>query len=257
MNDDLDFLTRFRRPPRAAFAAALYHRISQPMKATPRRMFFRRAGIALAGFALVFSLSLLAVPALRVMAYDVLRQIGVISFTTAERRPPAEPSAARGLPDPTSTPIPPARPTTFTTLDQLEAEAGFRPLAPAYLPQGYVLDEMAPMEYLDDSGRGEGMGTFMRYVLAAQAEHYLDIQQTRFADDRQREFPIGNNPIQDVTVRGRPGIWLEQALLDAADNPKPHPLNVLLWEEDGFIHSLMSDVLPLEELQRVADSLSD
>jgi hypothetical protein len=249
MNDE--FLTRFRRPPRKAFAAALYQRISQPMNTDVRPGWLRRPALALAA-AILLAITLAAIPPLNAFARDVLRQIGVISFTDAERVAPHPADAPRGLPDPTPTPIPLNRPQTLTTLDEISAEAGFRPLVPGYLPAGYALADLLAMEYLDDAQQPQGRGTSLIYWQTGDRDRYLDIQQALFTGDEPHEFPVGDNPITDVTVRGQPGVWLEQARLDPRAG---HTANILLWEEAGYIHSLFSASLALAEMLTIAESL--
>ena len=241
-------LTRLRRPPRAAFSAALYQRISKPMLTPTQPPRWRRLALALGTASLALVLTLAAMPPARAWATTVLRQIGVLQLV--EEASPRTEAPDTSEPLPTGTPIPADRPARLTTVEQVAAEAGFQPLQPATLPEGYTLTELGVMEYIDDSLRPDGLGTFLHYTPAA-SEAFLDVQQSRFYGDAPREVAIGDVPVVDVTVRGVPGVWL-------AGLPGVHPgerLNMLLWWEDGFAFALQSNVLGLEEVLPIAESL--
>jgi hypothetical protein len=74
---------------------------------------------------------------------------------------------------------------------------------------------------------------------------------------------IGDNPIVDVTVRGQDGIWLEQIPVYPFQNEQGEweytRWNQLIWSENDFTFVLQtnmpSDVLPLDEILKIAESL--
>ena len=86
MNDD--FLTRFRKTPRAEFEADLYRRISKPMSNSTTLFPRRRLALAFAVMLLVLAVALAASPGARALAAGFLRQIGVM---TLSERPAGEP----------------------------------------------------------------------------------------------------------------------------------------------------------------------
>lgn len=252
MNDD--FLTRFRRSPRPEFAATLYKRINHPMSTTNSTFppAVRRVALALGVLLVLLTTTLVVSPAARAFSQTVLRQVGLITFTAETMPEPDE----RPLPTPnaTSTPIAFPRPQYASELEQVTSEAGFQPMLPAYLPEGYQQDKLVAMEYLSDASEHVAWGTSARYV-TADGLQYLDVQQARF--NTAQEFPIGDTPIVDVTVRGHEGVWLEQALEapEAIAEPPYNQVSILLWDEDGYTISIFTNSLPLEELLKVADSL--
>jgi hypothetical protein len=75
-------------------------------------------------------------------------------------------------------------------------------------------------------------------------------------------FSVGDAPVVEVTVRNRPGVWIEQTnwgfqtSSDLADQqPQPLGMNFLIWEEDGFTMWLKSFNMPLSEMLKVAEGL--
>ena len=56
--------------------------------------------------------------------------------------------------------------------------------------------------------------------------------------------------IVDVTVRSQTGVWLP----DTTSGPAQK--NALVWQENGITYSLITDSLPLDEMLKVAESLS-
>lgn len=81
-------------------------------------------------------------------------------------------------------------------------------------------------------------------------------------DQGSLPFSVGDAPVVEVTVRNRPGVWVEQTnwgfetSSDPADRqPKPVGMNFLIWEEDGFTMWLKSYRLTLSEMLKIAEGL--
>jgi hypothetical protein len=74
MNDD--FLYKFRKPPRSEFAAALYQRITQPMKTPTRTRVLHTFALSFAMVAVIAAV-LFFLPSARAFADSILRQFGV------------------------------------------------------------------------------------------------------------------------------------------------------------------------------------
>ncbi|GIK57191.1 MAG: hypothetical protein BroJett015_28540 [Chloroflexota bacterium] len=253
MNDD--FLTRFRKTPRAEFEAALYRRISKPMTASTTLYPRRRLALAFAAVLLVLALALAASPGARAMAAGFLRQIGIL---TLSERPAGEPVLIApaspeqlALAEATATPIVPAS-LSGAPLEVAVAQAGFPPYLPGYLPAGFTQVELVAAEYVDDSGIGHGMGIFATYL--SPTDGYLAIQTTGF-DERAQDVPMGGRTITDVVVNGQPGVWIE-ALPFASSLVSSQAINMLLWSENGYVLAVQADQLSLAEVLKIAESLS-
>lgn len=253
MNDD--FLTRFRKPPRAEFEADLYRRISKPMTVSTTYFSRRRLALTFAAVLLVLTVTLAASPGARAMAANLLRQIGVM---TLSERPVGEPVLIAppspeqlALAEATATPIVPAA-LSGTPLDVAVAQAGFQPYLPGYLPTGFNQVELVAAEYVDDYGLGHGMGIFVTYL--SPTDGYLAVQTTGF-DERTQDVPMGGRTMTDVVVNGQPGVWIE-ALPFESSLTSSQSINMLLWSENGFVLAVQADQLPLADVLKIAESLS-
>lgn len=242
-----DFLYKFQKPPRKQFAADLYKRISQPMlnkSALHRRLIYTFTALLIA---LIGTLSIS--PAVRVMAADFLRQIGIFNYSerpagdyVSVSPPSAEQLAAANA---TATPLP-SQPEAGSSLEIAITRAGILPYLPAELPSGYELQDIVAADYIDDLGTEYGKGIFAKY--ASSAGGLIEIQTNVF-DGREIDIPVGGLRITDTEVNGQPGVWVE-------DIPSINgPIDILSWEENGFYLSIQSNQLTLEEVLRLATSL--
>lgn len=252
MNDE--FLTNFREAPRPEFAAALYKRISRPM-VTQSSISLRRLAITFSVLALTLAAVLFASPGARALAADLLRQIGILTISS---RPVGEPviiapasPEQMELAQATATPISPGL-HSGTLLAKAIAEAGFAPYLPGYLPAGYTQVSIVAAQYLDDGQIGHGMGIFADY--RSEEGGYLSIQTNRF-NGREQDIPAGGLSVMDVTVNGQPAVWIED--LPTVSTLVPGgTLDMLLWEEEGFVIAIQTDQLSREEVLQIAGSLS-
>jgi hypothetical protein len=246
MNDD--FLKKLHKTPRKQFAADLYQRISQTMS-TPKASIHNR--FAYGVLALLVALTALSFsPVVRVMARDFLQQIGIFNISDRPAGDPvlvAPPSTEQIIAaQATSTPLPP-QPETASPLEAAITRAGFLPYLPAELPAGYEMKDIVTAEYIDDLGTQYGKGIFAKYESDTGAR--LEIQTSVF-DGRKIDMPAGGQPITEVDVNGQPGVWIE-------DFPSINaPIDMLIWEENGFYIAIQSDHLPLDEVLKLAASLS-
>lgn len=152
------------------------------------------------------------------------------------------------------------------SVEQAGENAGFPVFEAAYIPDGYELvvrDVLDTDETItvDTSYRMEldpplHNGEMMSAIIA--------IEQTYFKKGSPVwESSVGDVPIVEVTVRGYPGIWLEQVPIypfqDENGDWNYANWNQLIWAEDGYnmmIQTNMpSNLLPLSELQKIAESL--
>lgn len=253
MNDD--FLTRFRKTPRAEFEADLYRRISKPMSTSTTLFPRRRLALTFAAVLLVLAVALAASPGARALAAGFLRQIGVLTLSERPAGEPvliAPPSPEQlALAEATATPIAPAA-LSGTPLEVAVAQAGFQPYLPGYLPAGFTQVELVAAEYLDDDGIGHGLGIFATYL--SPTDGYLAVQTTGF-DERTQDVAMGGRTMTDVTVNGQPGVWIE-ALPFESSLVSSRTINMLLWSENGFVLAVQADQLPLADVLKIAESLS-
>lgn len=242
-----DFLYKFQKTPRKEFAAALYKRISQPM--LTKTVSLRRLSFTFVILLTALTLTLTFSPTARVLAANFLRQIGVLKISDRPAGDPvfiASPSPEQVVQaQATATPItPPSE--TESELEAAIAQAGFLPFLTDELPQGYMLDNIVPAQYIDDGQVPYGWGIFATYRTADGG--YLSIHTNRF-DGRQQDIPMGGRRITDVQVNGEPGVWIE-------DFPSSgETIDILLWEVDGYVLAIQSNRLTLEQMLELAKAL--
>lgn len=248
MNDD--FLNKLQKTPRKQFAADLYQRISQPMSTNLKPSIRSRLAYGFLALLIALTATLTFSPAMRVMARDFLRQIGIFNLSDRPAGDPvlvAPPSTEQiAAAQATSTPLPP-QPETGSPLEIAITRAGILPYLPAELPTGYEMEDIVAAEYIDDFGTLYGKGIFAKYT--SKDGGMLEIQTSVF-DGREIDMPVGGQRVIEVEVNGQPGVWIE-------DFPSINePIDMLVWEENGFHLSIQSTTLTLEEILRLAASLS-
>ena len=237
MNDD--FINQFDppKPPRPEFTAALYQRITQPMKTTTRTRVLRAVAVSFAIIA-VIATGLFFLPSARAFAQSILQQFGVGGYTFVQ-----------GISEPTVSPEEQAtarafgKPALQSANDPAAASqlAGFTVLAPSYLPDGYTADNPPGVWTVSDEINGVMASIF--YDDQATDDH-LTILEKMY---RQGEpNTVLNRPeIQGVTVRGQPGAWM----------PTGGGKNTLAWEENGITYIIISNTLSKDEVLKIAESL--
>jgi len=238
MNDD--FLTRFRKPPRPEFAAALYQRISKPMQTPMKYPALRRMALILSIFASV-PLTVLVFPSARTFAQGVLEQVGGFVFSVGPIDPSQVPGPLTIVRTPDSVSIHITGNTVSTANDPAEAGnlAGFTVLVPAYLPSGYVTGS-------DWFVIAEGQGTVVTSDYHDAGKNFLFINQWQVGAGDLK--PYNREAIVEVTVRGQSGVWLPETA-------SPNGNQALVWEENDKTYSLISNALSLDEMLQVAEAL--
>ncbi len=172
-----DFIQQFDppEPPRPEFTAALYQRITQPMKTTPRTRVLRAIAVSFAVVALIATVLFFS-PPVRAFADSIIRQ-----FTKGN-------STIQMVDDAASA-------------SQL---AGFTVLAPSYLPEGYTATNQ-PGAWSVIHENGDVMAVITYDNQAVNGALAISEQIFRQGDSNT----LMNNPeAQDVTVRGQPGKWI-------------------------------------------------
>ncbi len=172
-----DFINQFDKPkpPRPEFTAALYQRITQPMKTTSRTRILRAVALSFAMVAVIATV-LFFLPLTRAFADSIIKQFkkGDVTIQTVN-----DAAAASQI-------------------------AGFSVLTPSYLPDGYTASDQ-PGEWTV-SHENDGVRASINYDNQA-ANSYLAVTEEMFLPGAPK--PELNRPEkQDVTVRGQPGKWM-------------------------------------------------
>ena len=238
MNDD--FIHQFDppKPPRPEFTAALYQRITQPMKTTTRTRVLRTVAVSFATVAVIAAVLFFSQSA-RALADSIIRQFGVGGYTFVQGT--AQPPTVSPEQQATLQAI--GKPTVHPANDAAAASqlAGFTVLAPSYLPNGYAADNQPgewTVSHLDN-----GVAAIITYHNQAHGDHLMINEQMYRPGEPNT---VLNRPeIQDVTVRGQPGAWM----------PTNGGKNMLAWEENGITYMIVSNTLPKDEVLKVAESL--
>lgn len=234
----------------------------------------RRYSLATLVLASVLIIAVIAIPPVRAAAENLFTQIGNLILknnpTDAQQYVATMQS---GIPTPTLDPnwvctdCPEPVIMGVLTAQQASDKAGYRVYEPQYIPEGYELTSRDVFQtdktITTSSSFSKELeiplhdGLQFSGIIAIGQTHYLDGSQPNIAN-------VGEVPIVDVTVRGNPGVWLEQVPIypfqDAEGNWQYAYWNQLEWSEDGFNFMIQTnmpaDLLPLEELMKIADSLN-
>jgi uncharacterized protein DUF4367 len=235
-----DFLTKFRKAPRPEFAASLYQRISKPMNTQTKHQPLRFVALTLSLLAVLIAALLLS-PSVRAFAQGFIRQVGGYVFTQdgsidQNTKTPKVISIERTQ-DSVSIHASKNIPTANNPAEASQL-AGFTVLAPTYLPHGYT----SMSGWLITS---EGNGTVVTNGYNS-GNTFFAINQSKYRAGAPQET-YHRDQIVDVTVRGQSGVWLPAP----ADGKK-----ALVWEENGINYSIISNSLSLDEMLKIAASLS-
>ena len=235
-----------------------------------RPLRFALPAIAIAVFLVVFLLT----PQGRALGQDLLHRIGNFIFSN-------EPSDAEvyvatmqsGTPTPTVDPnwvctdCPEPVIVGMLTQTQASDKAGFPVYVPTYISEGYSLVDRDVL-FTDSSTTAHAsysMELDPPLHDGQQMSGIIAITQTLVADDAAPwETGVGDVPIVDVVVRGQPGVWLEQLPIIPIQNEQGEwdyaRWNQLIWTESGYNFmiqtNMTSDLLPLDELLKIADGLT-
>lgn len=285
MNEE--FLKRFRQAPRREFSAALYQRLIQPRNLDPMktrsRMLLRVGAAALTLIAVMAAVLFFSEPT-RALADAVIRQFGGFIFVQGTATPdpkkqallnekavdksgamtaetpgpkkqvppdemPADKASAiatemAGAPDQNRKESGAGQSTTAPDAASASRLVGFTVLAPGYIPAGYnpSAAKNPGGNWVIEPAR-KGAIAVLAYENQS-AEGFLSIQETRYVEGQPRQT-YAMPEIVDVTVRGHSGVWM----------PVEDGKKVLVWEEGGVTFSVVSNILPLDELKKVAESL--
>ena len=238
MNDN--FINQFGkpRPPSREFAVSLYKRINEPMHTPARTLLFRTLTITLAVMAVLAAVLFVSPPA-RAFADGVIHRFGFFIFVQGEIQPEPtkqaphdEENVDQAAAQAKKEAIPPGEPDAAAA----SQVAGFPVLAPTYLPEGFTLLHGWMVEK-----KGELVQSVTVSYKYGENE-VLMINQVHSGPDTP-PLTITMPEIQDVTVRGQPGVWL------------PEEKHSLVWVENGVTITIESNALNLEEALKIAESM--
>ncbi|HEX5505738.1 MAG TPA: hypothetical protein VFW96_24185 [Thermomicrobiales bacterium] len=196
--EDDAFLTRLREPPRPAFTAALFERLAsqgdQPVSALgpwPGPLAWlgtARARVMAAALVIALALALSVALALPAVARTWLAQVA--------------PREVTAIPTPvsvTDAPTPAGR--RWETLAQLQAEVGFAPLVPAYLPAG-----CSARERFSIPGPKAAILTYSCVTISEQAPRGEQTERPYVGPGATEEVYVGDTPATYIR-----GIWVVDA----------------------------------------------
>ena len=253
MNDK--FLFDFQQEPRAEFVEKLFQQLNSPSIAPKQRMRRLSLGLSLAGLILV--LALIFSPPVRTFAQHVLLHLGKL-FMTQEPTYAEQYEQKLGNPDPllaatASLPVVEWQALPLLTLAEAESQAGFLVAEILNLPTGWNL--VTRFVTSPDAST-----PFTRVTTTYQTgQSILVLNQTRFEPGAPEEMlPVGEAPAGPVTVKGLPGLWIENFRLstyvDKNNRVAPQFANLLVWEQAGFEYRIQSTPgLALAEMLEIAD----
>lgn len=238
-----DFVKKLHEEPRPAFIAALYQRINKPMQTKPKFMTLRFSALTLSLLA-ALTAALLFSPSVRALADTILGHFGAYIFVQATPAPVQQDAVDQKTLEVQSKPNQDAAYSFAPDAATASQLAGFTVLTPAYVPEGFIpssIDNVTGGWRVSSKWGGEA--ALVNFDNPAD-DSFLIIEQLKIGQDHPN---IVERPeIVAVTVRGLHGAWVP----DANDGK-----NVLIWDENGITYSVISNKLPLEELQKVAESL--
>jgi hypothetical protein len=241
MNDD--FLTKFRKAPRPQFAASLYQRINKPMKTKSKFMTLRFASLTLSLLA-VLTATLLFSPTVRALADTIIGQFSAYIFVQGTPVPVQQDVAEKKKSEVQSEPNKDIAYSFALDAAMASQLAGFTVLTPGYVPEGFMPSSIdSKIGGWRVTSKWGGQAVLLNFDNQTD-NSFLVIEQLKIGQDTP--MTVERPEIVAVTVRGLPGAWLP----DRNDGK-----SALVWDENGITYSVISNKLPLEELQKVAESL--
>ena len=233
--------------------------VARPSAARPRR----RAALAVALVVVVLLAGVvLFYPPARAWAQQILARFGPFAFTNAPTLPELALTQTPELP-----PTPEATPAEASggrqhasTVEEARRLASFGVLSPAYVPEGYHLQNLDAWPSHD----GGTLEITTNYISGQELLMIRQIAYTPSPDAGEAVFPIGDVPVVEVTVRGQKGVWVEKAKLGQHTNEdgtvQLTEWSMLMWQEqrqDGhFLFWFYTNALSREEMLKIAESLS-
>ena len=254
-----EFLYSFRQKPRPEFAATLARRLATAAPA-PRRWAGRRVALGLSAAGMGLALAVCLWPAGRAYALNVIVQLGHLIVSTepthaeqfeAARQTATEAPAAEASPAPVAW-----QANVLLTREEAQAQAGFAIAQLGEAPAGLALVVRLVTPPGDDSPYTAGVTTYQGEGAT------LTLRQLAYAPNAAAEkLPVGEALVQEVSVGGQPGVWLEglrlSTYVNEAEQVAPQFANLLVWQAGEFAFWLQTTPgLPLEAMRQLAEGLT-
>lgn len=138
------------------------------------------------------------------------------------------------------------------SIEEASAKVEFPVYQPGAVPEGYTLAARFTLPTPNEV-QPDVQGVHTIYALSGaevSISTTFELIQHRFQPGKENQmwmFLSKDTSIQDITVRGQRGVWVEG---------KSESMHALLWEENGFTFMLQSSILTQAELLSVAESLA-
>lgn len=260
-------LSRVRYSLRQRLTRAGRQRTSAQSKIIDRGVHTMKAGFlrlstagrtvtVLALLALFLSLSLTFQP-VRALAGQVLGQIGFFNFTNDTAIPEEwiGQENFKQAADTTATPMP-VQSYTAPSEQAAEQRAGFDLYVAGYLPECFSLNGRS---VLGEQAASTISTSYHCPGKTVYEDVFLHIDQSLLQGSSSMDYAIGDAQPVEITLRGQTGVWIDQAPIGVQTNRNGEtelmPVNLLMWEEDGFFFQVRSNRLSQEEMVKVAESL--
>jgi len=227
MNDE--FLTQYRKAPRAAFVEALYQQISQQPETTLtiwNRLTLRNAGVLLVLMVLV------AACAYYVASQTPYHKVGGIWLTIQKTYVP-EFIPVPEIPEETVPECPDLLP-----LDEAKGILRFDFSIPTWAPEGFVLNEdvcgaSSTSDFVSLAWTGNNGNSYVS-IFIQNLRWYDRVANIYRIGDAAVWEPIAPGSYEEVEVKGQPAVLIrgDWAALTAITEPLPKGKTEVGWDED-------------------------
>lgn len=250
----------------------LIEKIRTKKRISPERPRF--SFVSALSLCLILTILSLAIPPVRTFAQNIIQSIG--NFLFVDQPTDAENYVAtvqNGIPTPTPNPTivakitPQFYETKLLSVEDASAKAGYQVYLIDYIPEGYILTTRDVLF----TGQTVTADTSYRMELdppinnGFQFSGIIALEQTQTNEDTDPWIMrLGDIPVVEVNLRGTKGGWIEQIPIYPFQTENSEwdyaRWNQLIWAENGYTFVLQTnmpaDTLPLEELLKIAESVS-
>ena len=221
----------------------------------------------------LFTILTFIISPVRTFAQDLVRRVGNFVFTNGTTD--SEEYVAlmlSGTPTPTMDPnwvctdCPEPQMVGLLSVQEASLKAGYSVYEINNMPTGYTLSSRDVLHTAQSITAHSAYRMELNPPLhnGEQMSGIISLNQTQLKENADPWITeIGEYPMVDVTIRGQDGVWLEQIPIYPFQNEQGEWMydrwNQLIWSENGFNFVLQtnmpSDLLPLDEMLKIAESL--
>ncbi|MEZ4767103.1 MAG: hypothetical protein R2844_01590 [Caldilineales bacterium] len=159
-------------------------------------------------------------------------------------------------PDPAVRPVLSDQHQLYDSLEAAAEATGLALAAPASLPSGYAPDRYEAVSFAELPVWMQPLFVESRFVSADDPSEYLLLRQ--YNASRSDQSQLGQVEFQSKDVDETRQLTMSDgtpAVLLVIGQSDP-PLQELIWQQDGVTFELWSNALPVDDLQRVAESVN-